>query len=74
MTCGRGSDFYDRVFLLKHSPCNRALALVIQPIWICAVLHQKLDEVGVAVVSSKHELFCLWVLLSAACMSGDKEP
>lgn len=55
------TDLNDVILLLENSACQWALASVVQPVGVCSVLQEELDEVGVAVVCGQHELLCLSV-------------
>jgi hypothetical protein len=48
------TDFYHGVFLLEYRPGQGTLTSVIEAVWVGTVLHQELNKVGMAMVSSEH--------------------
>lgn len=48
----------DVILLFENCTCQRTLLAVVQPVWVCAVLNEESDEVGVAMVCGEHELRC----------------
>lgn len=62
------TDLNDVILLLEDGSCQRTLLAVVQPVGVRAVLHEELDEVGMAVVCSQHELLCL---SATACTHTD---
>lgn len=50
------THFNDVILLFKNCAGQRALVAVVQPVGVCAVLQEKPDEVGVAMICRQHEL------------------